>query len=222
MLARIGIVGCLIAAVGLGFARPAAAGSDDALGPLELAKLERGELVQRTATERRGGLSLMGGSSWQVIDAAPEVVWAALLDTSHYHRFLPQLASARLVHEAGTTRTVFMEHAGMLAPSYYLALRIDPARRHITFKLDDRRPHGIRAAWGFYAVRAHGARTLLAYGVKADIGDSVLSSVLRASAHEWMMKVPWMVKRFVEGSGRYIYRKQADAARQKLLVNVAR
>lgn len=221
MLARTGIVAFMVGAVCLLTAAVAMAGSDDALGPQELARLERGELVQRTLTERRGSLHLMGGSSWQVIDASPDVVWAALLDTPHYHRFLPQLKAARLVHDGGNIRTVFMEHAGMLAPSYYLALRIDSARRHLSFKLDDRRPHGIRAAWGFYTVRPHaGQRSLLAYGVKADIGDGVVSAVLRSSAHEWMMKVPWMVKRFVEGSGRYIYRKQAT--QQNTFVNVAR
>jgi ribosome-associated toxin RatA of RatAB toxin-antitoxin module len=214
MLARTGIVVVVVAVGVLAFNAGALAGADDALGPLELARLERGELVQRTATERRGGLRLMGGSSWQVIDASPDVVWAALLDTPHYPRFLPQLAAARVVQDGGHTRTVFMQHAGVIGPSYYLALRIDQARRHIAFKLDDRRPHEIRAAWGFYNVRPYpGDRALLSYGVKADIGDGVVSALLRSSTHEWMMKVPWMVKRFVEGSGRFIYAKQARAAR---------
>ena len=188
MLARTGIVaflgavGCLLCVGG------AAAGSDGAFTPIELARLERGELVQRMVTERRGDLRLQGGSSWQLIDASPEVVWTALLDTPHYHRFLPQLAAARLVREGGNSRTVFMEHAGMLAPSYYLALRIDSARRHIAFKLDDRRPHGIRAAWGFYSVRPHdGRRSLLAYGVKADIGDGVVNAVVGAGAPDGVL-----------------------------------
>jgi hypothetical protein len=215
------MVAVWVVASALAFSSGALAGADDALGPLELARLGRGELVQRTATEQRGALRLMGGSSWQVIDAAPDVVWAALLDTPHYPRFLPQLADARVVEGGGDTRTVFMQHAGVIGPSYYLSLKVDAARRNISFRLDDRRPHDIRAAWGFYAVRPYaGDRTLLAYGVKADIGDGVLSAVLRSTTHEWMMKVPWMVKRFVEGSGRYLYRKQA--AQQSTLVNITR
>jgi hypothetical protein len=223
MFVRTGIVAFVVVAGALAFSSGALAGADDALGPLELARLERGELVQRAATEQRGGLRLMGGSSWQVIDAAPDVVWTALLDTPHYPRFLPQLADARIVQDGGQTRTVFMQHAGVLGPSYYLALRIDAARRYISFRLDDRRPNEIRAAWGFYAVRPYSAdRSLLAYGVKADIGDGVVSAVLRSSTHEWMMKVPWMVKRFVEGSGRYIYAKQARAARDRALAAARR
>jgi hypothetical protein len=223
MFVRMGIVAVVVVASALAFSSGALAGADDALGPLELARLGRGELVQRTATEQRGALRLMGGSSWQVIDAAPDVVWTALLDTAHYHRFLPQLADARIVQDGGHTRTVFMQHAGVLGPSYYLELNVDAARRKISFRLDDRRPHDIRAAWGFYAVRPYaGDRTLLAYGVKADIGDGVVSAVLRSSAHEWMMKVPWMVKRFVEGSGRYLYAKQARAARERALAAAGR
>jgi ribosome-associated toxin RatA of RatAB toxin-antitoxin module len=223
MFVRMGIVAVVVVASALAFSSGALAGADDALGPLELARLGRGELVQRTATEQRGALRLMGGSSWQVIDAAPDVVWTALLDTAHYPRFLPQLADARVVHDGGHTRTVFMQHAGVLGPSYYLALKVDEAQRNISFRLDDRRPHDIRAAWGFYAVRPYaGDRTLLAYGVKADIGDGVVSAVLRSSTHEWMMKVPWMVKRFIEGSGRYLYAKQARAAKERALAAAAR
>jgi hypothetical protein len=58
-------------------------------------------------------------------------------------------------------------------------------------------------------VRAYaGGKTLLAYGVMADIGNGLGSMLLRGSVHEWMMKVPWMVKRFIEGSGRYLYGRQ--------------
>lgn len=217
MLARTGIV-VAFSLVVLALSGGAAAGSEGSLAPFELARLDRGELVQRWTTDQRGGFRLMGGSSWQVINAAPEVVWAALLDTRRYPRFVPQLSEARLVQDTGTTRTVLMKHSGILGPSYYLDLRIEHARRHIGFKLDTRRPHDIRAAWGFYDVRAYDDdRTVLAFGVMADIGDGVVSAVMRPTAHEWMMKVPWMVKRFVEGSGRYIYKKQAEAARQRMV-----
>src|SRR5687768_3185764 len=37
----------------------------------EWRKLEAGELVARKQTARRNGLDLIGGSSWQVIDASP-------------------------------------------------------------------------------------------------------------------------------------------------------
>lgn len=218
MLARTVMIAFGVCAALSLLAGPVAAGGDAPLGPAELARIDHGELVQRQVREQRGGLRLIGGSSWQLIDAAPEVVWTALLDTNHYPRFLPQLAEARVVQDQGATRTVFMRHSGMLAPSYFLSLHIDAPRRAIAFRLDAKRPHDIRAAWGVYNVRPYdGERTLLAFGVRADIGDGLMTALVRSSTQEWMMKVPWMVKRFIEGSGRYIYAREAAAAHQRLL-----
>jgi hypothetical protein len=188
----------------------AAAGSgheSDDFSSDELQRLDDGELVERKVEEDRGDLRLMGGTSWQVIDAAPAVVWAALQDTAHYSRMLPQLREARVVRDAGDSRTLYLRHGSSIAQtSYYLDVRVDRGRRSMTFRVDETRAHGIRAAWGFYAVRSYtNGRSLLVYGVMADIGDGLVTALLRSTVHEWMMKVPWMVKRFVEGSGRGLY-----------------
>ena len=53
---------------------------------------------------------------------------------------------------------------------------------------------------------ADGKKTLLAYGVMADLDVGGIGAFLRDHMHEWLLKVPWTVKRFVEGSGRYIYK----------------
>lgn len=193
-------------------AEPARAGSESQsqLTADELARLGRGELVERRLTREQGDLRLMGGTSWQVIDVEPEVVWQALLDTPYYPRMLPQVSEARVVSEGGARRTLFVRHGGGLTQtSYYLDVKLDRERRDMSFRINTARPHGIRAAWGFYAVRGHaGGKTLLAYGVMADIGNGLGSILLRGSVHEWMMKVPWMVKRFIEGSGRYLYGRE--------------
>lgn len=181
----------------------------------ELSKLERGELVSRAASERRGELRLIGGTSFQVVSAPPEIVWQALLDTQYYRRMLPELQTAQLIRETakGTqlTRTVTLTHGrGPAVASYTLAMQLDPKKRDIAFRLDETRPHDIRAAWGFYTVRPHGqGRSLLVFGVLADPGDGLLRSVLRPAVQEWALRVPWMVKRFVEGSGRFIYKANA-------------
>jgi ribosome-associated toxin RatA of RatAB toxin-antitoxin module len=177
----------------------------------ERQRLERGELVERRMVREQGRMRLIGGTSWQVIDAEPAAVWQALLDTSYYPRMLPQCSEARVISDSGRARTVFVRHGGgLVEASYYLDVRLDPSRQDMSFRVDESRPRGIRAAWGFYAVRSHSrGRTLLAYGVMADIGDGVARALLRGSVHEWMMKVPWMVKRFVEGRGRYLYGRRA-------------
>jgi hypothetical protein len=158
--------------------------------------------------ERRGSLELLGGTSYQVIDAPRDVVWRALLDTSHYHRMMPQVLEARLVRAAPSQRTVFMRQgAGFVEASYYLRVKTDEKRGDITFSIDENHPHDLRAAWGFYTVRPYGdgSKTLLAYGVMADIGGGMLRAMMRNEVHDWMLKVPWTVKRFVEGSGKKLY-----------------
>lgn len=175
----------------------------------ESRRLEAGQLVVRPVERDKGSLHLLGGTSYQVIDADPVVVWKALLDTSRYPRMMPRVIEARLVRDAERERTVFMRQGakGFIEKRYYLKVKVDRERRDMTFTVDDRRPHDLDAAWGFYTVRSHpGGRTLLTYGVMADVGDGMLATLLGGSLQEWMLKAPWMVKRFVEGTGRHIYR----------------
>jgi hypothetical protein len=196
--------------------RPAGAGAngDTEFTREELARLDHGQLVERRVALQRGELRLMGGTSWQVIDAPPEIVWQAVLDTEHYDRMLPQVAEVRLVQEAGDARTVFVRHGGAIVqPSYYLAVKIDRSQHGLTFRMDESRPRSIRAAWGFYTVRPHaGNKTVLVYGVMADIGEGLLHALLRPQVAEWMLKVPSLVKRFVEGRGRFLYKVPAQVA----------
>jgi hypothetical protein len=177
----------------------------------EWRKLEAGELVLRPSTREQDGMRLMGGSSWQIIDAAPDAVWRALLDTGHYHKMMPQVLEARVVRNQDNVRTVFLRQGseGLVEAKYYLKVSVHEDRHDITFSVDDSRPRQmLRAAWGFYTVRPyHEGRTLLAYGVMADIGTGVLAGLMRHNVHDWMLRTPWMVKRFVEGSGRKLYVK---------------
>lgn len=198
---------CLCGVLLVGGHADASQGTDE-LTREELVLLRRGELVTRPVTEQRGRLELMGGTSWQVIDARPDVVWRALLDTKHYRRMLPRVLEARVVETAGDIRTIYMRQGvGFLQTTYHLKVRVHEAQRDIWFAVDDTKPHKLRAAWGFYAVRPYAAgRTLLTYGVMADLGDGFVRAVVRDTVHTWMMRVPWMIKRFVEGSGRWLYR----------------
>jgi ribosome-associated toxin RatA of RatAB toxin-antitoxin module len=177
----------------------------------EWRRLEAGELVARKQTTRRNGLELMGGSSWQVIDAAPDVVFSALLDTNRYPRMMPQVIEAKLVASKDTERTVFVRQGqkGVAEKRYYLRVNVNEEKRDITFAVDDKRPHDLRAAWGFYTVRPFkDGKTLLAYGVMVDLGGGILSNVFEDEIHEWMLKTPWTVKRFVESGGGNLYAKR--------------
>jgi len=166
----------------------------------ELAKLRAGKLVKRASSEHRGTLQLMGGSSWQLIDAPPDAVYRALLDTTQYSRMLPAVTGSRLVTEQQGARVIRLEHKrGPISLSYDVRATFDPGRRDLNFRLEDAPGGAPRAAWGFFSVRAYGPKySLLAYGVMADPGDGLLVGLLRGSVHDWMLMVPNQVKSFIE------------------------
>jgi hypothetical protein len=96
----------------------------------------------------------------------------------------------------------FEHRAGPIDVRYVLDLQVDAERHDLTFSLNPASMPGPRAAWGFISLGAYGAgRTLLSYGVMADPGDGIVTSLLRGSMHEWMLRVPAQMKRFIESHG---------------------
>jgi len=173
----------------------------------ERSTLARGGLVVRRKTERRGNQVLLGGTSWQVVALPPEAVWRAVLDTPRYTKMLPSCSVARTVQARGDRRTIFLTHqSGPMSASYYLSTRAHHESRDLTFALDARRPHSVRAAWGFFTVRPYGSgKSLLSYGIMADFGDGLLGGIVRPRLHEWSLRVPQTMKWYVEGRGRARY-----------------
>jgi hypothetical protein len=163
-------------------------------------RLRAGELVARPSSEERDGLRLIGGTSWQLVDAPPEQVFRALCDTSRYARMLPAVTGSSLLHEQPGYHRVRLEHKkGPIGISYEVGARFYQERLDVTFALESA-PYGLpKAAWGFFSVRPYGTRqTLLAYGVMTDPGDGLVLSFVRSSVHEWLLRVPRQVKFYVE------------------------
>jgi hypothetical protein len=175
--------------------------------PAEKKQLSSGRLVVRPQTSQRDGLRLMGGGSWQIIDASPSVVWRALLDTSHYRNMLPSVVEARLLAHKGPRREVYLRQGTWpVYVSYHLLVDVDEANRQVRFRVDPQRKNSIAMGWGFLHVQPYGeGRSLLAYGIMADGGSGIVASVARGTVHEWMLKVPWTVKRFLESGGKNYY-----------------
>jgi carbon monoxide dehydrogenase subunit G len=181
--------------------------SGDPLSAKEKARLKKGRLVTRPTMQRRGNQHLFGGTAWQVIDLAPDVVWRAVHDVRRYSRMLPRVEKSEEVDHEGSVRTVRIDHdSGPLDISYHVRLQFFDSRRDVFFQLDRKRPGSLDAAYGFIRITPwHGGKTLLSFGVLADVGDGILAGALRAKVHKWMLKVPWTLKKFVEGSGRSRY-----------------
>jgi hypothetical protein len=201
-----------VCALGAEFAQhyrvAAQAGKKQGFTQEERKRLANGKIVVRPTVQRRGRWKLIGGSSWQLINSPPQIVWKALLDTQYYHRMLPRIIGVRPIVLKPDRQLIYVKQGTkFFHVYYYLKLNIDAKRRDISFSIDEKRPHTLRAGWGFYTVRPYGKdKTVLAYGVMADIGGSIFLSLVQDSVHEWMLKVPEMIKKFIEGSGRWIYK----------------
>ncbi len=178
----------------------AEASPSQGLSKTERTRLAAGALVTRPTREQRGDLRLLGGSAYQVINRPLSQVWRAVLDTKHYAKMIPTVSAAHEVVRLSDRRVVRFEHrAGPIGVRYVLDLHVDAASHDLTFSLDPGSRQGPRAAWGFISLRSYGdGRTLLSYGVMADPGDGIVTSLLRGTMHGWMLRVPEQMKRFIE------------------------
>ncbi|MBI2893512.1 MAG: SRPBCC family protein [Deltaproteobacteria bacterium] len=184
----------------LDLARSSEPADQGSFTPAELRQLRRGELVMRPTAVHRGDLDLVGGTSWQAIDAPADVVWETLLDTSRYARFLPSVTDARLLTDEGRRRVVWLRHDyAVIDASYCLVATLDPERRSASFRVDTSRPRAIRAGWGFFTVRPLGERrSVVSYGILTDMGSGLAAGLLAPTIRDWMLRVPETVKEYVE------------------------
>lgn len=204
---------CLIAAalalVGVVAVPAVGQQAERGFSPDERRRLDDGELIARPVARRRGSLRLIGGSSWQVVEQPADVTWRALCDSRSYRSMLPAAQEARVVAHRSGQRVVRVSHAvGFVSASYYLRMRYDHERHDVSFQLDERRQNDLRAAWGFISVapfEGDPERTLVSYGVMADVGGGVLGGIMRGQIHEWMLRVPTTIREYLHGSGRDRY-----------------
>lgn len=203
----------LIAGVALlGFAAIASAQQlDDRLTERDRARLARGELIIRRTAQRRGALQLIGGTSFQVVNVSPELAWRALHDAARFGKMLPGASESRQTFHRGNDRGIVVKHGdGAVTASYRLRLNYIEPSRVLMFQVDDRSPGALRAGWGFLRIqRWTSTRTLVSFGVLADVGNGMLAGALRPRVHDWMLRVPRTMKRFLENDGVGLYSRTA-------------
>lgn len=166
----------------------------------EEAELRAGKLVVRPQTINRRGVQMLGGMSWQMIDAPPSAVWRVLTDPHEYAKFLPAVEEVRLMAASGMSQTLFVQHRlGFLSGSYWINLVQDPAHARVRFRLDHDHPSSIRDAWGEMRVSAYGRdASVVSLVIMADLGEGLFVGLVRSNVHTWMLRVPELLKRHVE------------------------
>jgi carbon monoxide dehydrogenase subunit G len=166
----------------------------------EEAELRAGKLVVRSEQRVLRGARLIGGMSWQVIDAPPERVFRTLSDVAAYPHILPAVEEARLVEANGPNLSLFIRHRlGFVSASYRVRAVVDASHRTLRFRMDREYPSSIRDAWGEVHVSPYGKhQSVASLAILADLGEGVLLGLVRSNVHEWMLRVPQQLKRHVE------------------------
>jgi ribosome-associated toxin RatA of RatAB toxin-antitoxin module len=188
---------------------PRVAHAQKELSGAERASLNRGQLVMRPMERRHGDLKLVGGVAWQVIDLPSESVWKAVTDYGNYRRFIPVAIESLVTHKDAKGSTVRMRHArGPIDMEYSLHLSVKESTKTASFKVDKARKHDIREGWGYFAVEPFGpTKSLVTFGIFADVGDGIFAGLVRPKVQDWMLRVPAELRKFVHGSGRRLYTK---------------
>jgi carbon monoxide dehydrogenase subunit G len=200
-LSASGFAAVLLALVWLGPEDASALSSDSrTFSAEEEQSLRAGQLVVRPTEVVRGGARLMGGLSWQLVTAPPERVWRAMTDVRAYSRFLPAVEEARFVEQSGADQRIFIRHKmGFVGASYFVLATNDAENLRVRFKLDRSRPSSIRDAFGELRVSAYpGGRSVVSLAILADVGEGLIAGLVRKNVHEWMLRVPEQLKKFVE------------------------
>ena len=166
----------------------------------EEAQLRAGKLVVRPETRSVGNTHLLGGLSWQLINAPPATVWRALTDVRGYSHFLPAVEQAVLVETVGNTQSLFIRHRlGFITASYWVRAVHDAAHARLRFRLDRDHASSIRDAWGELRVTPYAEhRSVVSLAIMADLGEGLFVGLVRSNVHEWMLRVPEQLRRFVE------------------------
>jgi hypothetical protein len=90
---------------------------------------------------------------------------------------------------------------GLVRAGYFVRTTPDPSRHSLRLQLDRSRPSSIRDARAELRVHPYGAhRSVVSLIVMADLGDSLVIRLIRSNVHTWMLRVPELLKRHVEGS----------------------
>ena len=173
------------------------------LSSQEEAELRAGKLVVRPEQRSVRGLHLRGGMAWQLIQATPDAVYRVLSDERTYVKYLPSAELVQLI-STQSPQLLFIQHRlGFVHGSYYVHTLRDPGTRSVRFRMDRSRPSSIREAWGELRVSPYGkSQSVVSLAIMADLGEGLMIGLVRENVHTWMLRVPALLKRYVESQSK--------------------
>jgi hypothetical protein len=163
--------------------------------------LATGHIVSRPMRFRHGsGAFYVGGVSYQVVNATPGEVMAALLDLQAMPQLLPKTKRATLVESGGSrARVELVQGGGMFEATYTVFLEQNAGKDELRFWLDPSRRHDVKDVWGYFRVRPFGPeRTLVTVAAALDLGPGIVRMLFEDSIQGLILGAPWSIKKYVE------------------------
>jgi hypothetical protein len=172
-------------------ARPFTAREQESLGA--------GSMVARPLSFDDAGGHYVGGVSYQVVDARPELVLAALSDVNNWPEALPRTKSARLLGSSdGVSRVELVQGSSLVDARYTVVLERADGET-IRFWMDPACPHDIKDVWGFFRVQPlPGGRSLITVGAALDLGDGLTRMLFEDKIAHMLLRAPRQIRAFVE------------------------
>jgi hypothetical protein len=197
--------GCLLALAlaGPGTAQaagPAPSSAQAALSGAERDALSAGRMVSRPMRFDTKEGRYVGGVSYQIIEARPEAVLAALSDVTNWPEALPRTKSARLLGSSdGLSRVELVQGTSLVDARYTVVLNREGDGETIRFWLDPAHPHDIRDVWGFFRVQPlPQGRSLITVAAALDLGDGLARLLFEERIASMMLHAPRKIRAFVE------------------------
>ena len=155
-------------------------------------------MVSRPLSFEQAGGRYVGGVSYQVVDAEPELVLAALSDVANWPDALPRTKSARLLDSVNGLSRVELVQGGSFLDARYTVMLERADTETIRFWMDPSEAHDIRDVWGFFRVKAlPGGRSLITVGAALDLGDG-LPRLFEDKVASMMLRAPRQIRDFVQ------------------------
>jgi ribosome-associated toxin RatA of RatAB toxin-antitoxin module len=201
-------VNCLV--IVLALCSAAATASAVEFTPAQKARLAAGKTVrQRLPSSGEGGF--YGGTGYALVNATPEVIWAAIEDWKAYPKIYPKTVSVTEVSRKDGVSLIHMEMGHQLIRAeYYMSVERDPVKRMVSFKLVKNKPHDIEDTRGYWRLFPQSdGRTLVAYVVATQIPMGIINLIspeLVAKIERALLGVPSDLKKWVEGPSGERYR----------------
>ena len=188
--------------LGAGLASPEVARADT-LSTDESTRLNRGETVARPVTIEDDERRYVGGITYAVVRASVSELQDLFEDVSAYANVLPRTKRATLVGHEGLDQLVELRQGNAIIDARYtLRVRHEAWRRDVRFWLDQRRPHDIKDAWGYFHVDpmpddAEGPRSLVTYAVLVDLGPGIVRELFEERLRAVLLTTPSILSRYM-------------------------